>query len=504
MAAYDDAIKSCGNPLFGQLAREGGNRPKFDMATCLSDPRYTTSPTSSSAPRDVDSRPQRFAAAVGQVGWTTPQDVVRTAGRRDRKRRWEPGGVEFEKLAMTVEAMVSLGQKALGKAERRQSTKRGKRAGSHVQGRRPRPKDPETGRFVAGGEGVVSSRLDKRESTVGDSLVGLVASGVPHRRDRAKFKEERKKRKAAQKEAAKLRKTLKMVHDAAAAEAKARATEDAKGKSEVEARVAEWERKAGEARAESEEARQLLEAQVVQVGETVEAERRGREKAVEREQMGARRREEAEARVVELEREMGEKEKAAEEAQIREVRAMREVRLGEEVERRRQAEARVAGLEEEAESRVASMRKEKEEAFARALAVAKTAAGREAELREKAQEKDMLEREVAGLKKEVRVGVSKLAPGSRPIQARFDDQGRLYWVDVASGRCTWAWPGQGSPPSAEAIKEAQPQMADVRPTRKARKKDRQQDRQQDREQDRHKWDSRMGGEQYGGQVYGWR
>ena len=120
----------------------------------------------------------------------------------------------------------------------------------------------------------------------------------------------------------------------------------------------------------------------------------------------------------------------------------------------------------------------------------------------------MLEREVAGLKKEVReggrIGVSKLAPWPRPIQARFDDQGRLYWVDVASGRCTWAWPGQGSPPSAEAIKEAQPQMADVRPTRKARKKDRQQDRQQDREQDRHKWDSRMGGEQYGGQVYGWR
>ena len=114
----------------------------------------------------------------------------------------------------------------------------------------------------------------------------------------------------------------------------------------------------------------------------------------------------------------------------------------------------------------------------------------------------MLEREEAGLKKEVkeggRIGVSKLAPGSRPIQARFDDQARLYWADIASGRCTWAWPGQGAPPSAEAIKEAQPQMADVRPTRKARKKDRQQDRQQDR----HRWNSRMGGEQNGGQVYG--
>ena len=164
----------------------------------------------------------------------------------------------------------------------------------------------------------------------------------------------------------------------------------------------------------------------------------------------------------------------------------------------------MAELEEEARGGVASLRKEKEGAFARALEMAKTAAARVAELREKAQEIDMLEREVVGLNEEVMeggmIGVSKLAPGSRPIQARFDDQGRLYWVDVASGRCTWAWPGQGSPPSAEAIKEAQPQMADVRPTRKARKKD----RQQDREQDRHRWDSRMGGEQYGGQVYGWR
>ena len=85
----------------------------------------------------------------------------------------------------------------------------------------------------------------------------------------------------------------------------------------------------------------------------------------------------------------------------------------------------------------------------------------------------MLDREIEGLKKEVReggrVGVSKLAPGSRPIQARYDDQGKLvlYWAAIASGVCTmsWAWPGQGSPPSTEAIKEAQPQMADVRPTR---------------------------------------
>ena len=34
MAAMDDVIKSWIYPLFGQLAREGGNRPKFDMATC--------------------------------------------------------------------------------------------------------------------------------------------------------------------------------------------------------------------------------------------------------------------------------------------------------------------------------------------------------------------------------------------------------------------------------------------------------------------------------------
>ena len=343
-----------------------------------------------------------------------------------------------------------------------------------------------------------------------------------HQRDRAAFLEEKKKRKAAQREASKLHKVVKLMQRAAAADAEARLEEGQRRESEeaaeaqmqevvvakareearleidrekeeargqvraaeeraeqaearaavAEARVAEREEttegRVATVREESEEARKLLEAQVVQVGETVEAERRERERVVERERMEVGRREEAEARVAELEKEMEEKGKAVEQAQVQEVRAMRDVRLGEEVERRKGAEARVAGLEEEAESRVASMRKEKEEAFARAVAVAKTAAGREAELREKAAEIDMLEREVAGLKKEVReggrIGVSTLAPGSRPIQARFDDQGRLYWADIASGRCTWAWPGQGSPPSAEAIKEAQPQMADVRPT----------------------------------------
>ena len=30
MAAYDDAIKSCVNPVWRLLASEGGNRPKFD------------------------------------------------------------------------------------------------------------------------------------------------------------------------------------------------------------------------------------------------------------------------------------------------------------------------------------------------------------------------------------------------------------------------------------------------------------------------------------------
>ena len=45
MAANDDAIKSCGNPLFGQLAREGGNRPKFDKDTesVTSDPTEVVS-----------------------------------------------------------------------------------------------------------------------------------------------------------------------------------------------------------------------------------------------------------------------------------------------------------------------------------------------------------------------------------------------------------------------------------------------------------------------------
>jgi len=65
--------------------------------------------------------------------------VVKAAGRRERKRRWEPGGVEFEKLAATMEQMIAMGQTTLGKAERWQSEKRGRWAGSHdiVQGRRP-------------------------------------------------------------------------------------------------------------------------------------------------------------------------------------------------------------------------------------------------------------------------------------------------------------------------------------------------------------------------------
>ena len=56
---------------------------------------------------------------------------------------------------MPVKAMLSMGQKVLGKVEQRQSTKWAKRAGSHVQDRRPRPKDPATGRFVAREGGVL-------------------------------------------------------------------------------------------------------------------------------------------------------------------------------------------------------------------------------------------------------------------------------------------------------------------------------------------------------------
>ena len=74
MAANDDAIKTCVNPVWRLLASEGGNRPKFDMAKQEDHhPRYTTTPSSSAAPCDVDSRSQRFAAAARQVGSTTPQ-----------------------------------------------------------------------------------------------------------------------------------------------------------------------------------------------------------------------------------------------------------------------------------------------------------------------------------------------------------------------------------------------------------------------------------------------
>ena len=253
--------------------------------------------------------------------------------------------------------------------------------------------------------------------------VAVVASGHPHRRDRAAFVEERKKRKAAQKEAAKLHKMVTLMQLAAAAAANTRAEDDARRKSEEEVRDADGSRveKEGELGIQEErQARKLLEAEVVELGETVEAERRERKKVVERGRMEVGRREEAEARVAELETEMEEMGKAVEQAQMREVRAMREVGLGEEVESRKRAVARVMILEEESEGRVASLRKEKEGAFARAIEMVKTVAGRKAELMEKAQEIDMQEREIEGLRREVReggrVGVSKLALGQRPFR----------------------------------------------------------------------------------------
>ena len=127
-----------------------------------------------------------------------------------------------------MEQMIAMGQKALGKAERRQSAKRGRRAGLHVQGRGPRPRDPTTGRFVAGEEGVVSSKLDNRKAEATGQLVAVVARGQLHRRDRAAFLEEKKKRKAAQRKASKLNKvvTLIMMQRAATADAEGRVEEE--------------------------------------------------------------------------------------------------------------------------------------------------------------------------------------------------------------------------------------------------------------------------------------
>ena len=107
MAAYDDAIK-------------------FDMAKQEDHhPRYTTTPASSAAPCDVDSRSQRFAAAARQVCSTTPQSPVQGTDRGRRKRKWELGGSEFERMAAVMAKMVALRQKALGTADKRRTTKRG-------------------------------------------------------------------------------------------------------------------------------------------------------------------------------------------------------------------------------------------------------------------------------------------------------------------------------------------------------------------------------------------
>ena len=311
MAAVHGDNKTCGNPSFGQVAREGGNTLVFDMAPRFSDPRYATSPSPSSAPRDVDSRPERFVAAAGQAGLTPSQDVVKTAGRRERKRKWEPGGVEFEKLATTMEKMVAMGQKALGKAERRRPTQRGRRAGSHVQGRHRQPQDPTTGRFVAGGRRVVSSLLGNRKSEATGQLVAVVASGGPHRRDRAAFLEEKKKRKAAQREASKLHKVVELMQRAAAADA--------------QARVEEGQRRESEEAAEA----QMREVVVAKAREEARLE-------IDREKEEAR----GQVRAAE---------ERAEQAQARAA----------------VAEARVAELEETSEGRVATVRKEKEEVLAR-------------------------------------------------------------------------------------------------------------------------------------------
>ena len=223
MAAYDDAIKSCVNPVWRLLASEGGNRPKFDMAKQEDHhPRYTTTPASSAAPCDVDSRSQRFAAAARQVGSTTPQSSVQGTDRGRRKRKWEPGGSEFERMAATMAKMVALGQKALGTADKRRTTKRGTRAGSHVQGRQQRPKDPTTGRFVARGEGVESRNLDTRKTEDTGGLVAAVAglvdsrTHVPHRKGRPKLKDERRRRKEAEAKNVVLQQKVKIMQESLA------------------------------------------------------------------------------------------------------------------------------------------------------------------------------------------------------------------------------------------------------------------------------------------------
>ena len=107
-------------------------------------------------------------------------------------------------MAATMAKLVALGQKALGTADKWRTAKRGPRAGSHVQGRQQRPKDPATGRFVAREEGVESRSLDtsKTEDTGGvvAAVAGLVGSRTrtPHREGGPKLKDGRRRRKEAE------------------------------------------------------------------------------------------------------------------------------------------------------------------------------------------------------------------------------------------------------------------------------------------------------------------
>ena len=96
IAAFDGVVKSSGNPLFGQLAGEGEIATYFGMAKLVLDPHYTPPPTSSSVLWDVGPRLEYFVAAAGQTGLAPSQDVSKTDGCRERKRRWEPRVAEFK------------------------------------------------------------------------------------------------------------------------------------------------------------------------------------------------------------------------------------------------------------------------------------------------------------------------------------------------------------------------------------------------------------------------
>jgi hypothetical protein len=320
---------------------------------------------------------------------------------------------------------------------------------------------------------VVSSKLDNRKAEATGQLVAVVARGQPHRRDRAAFLEEKKKRKAAQRETSKLHKVVKLMQRAAAADAEGRVEQEQRRKSEeadgtrVEKERAREEEQRGTARAgaweeQCEKARAELEQTKSELAEL------GAVKAQMREVEVAKAREEAK---VEIDRE---KEEARGQVRAAEARAEQaEVRAA-------VAEARVAAAQDLAAERAAHIEQ------------------RKTDLQEAAdgcttwEESARLQRE--HLLRERRAAEAALQEEVRVVTRERDHLRSCSRVQAISEEAAQVDPAVKGPTvrKAPAVRKAPVQKpAKKRPAPFGKK------------EDKHRWDQGMGGEPDGGQVYGW-